>query len=146
MNATYGDLKVLVYVSVIGGGIAFFVMLYLVFIRSNAISQEYMYFYCYVLLVLVIMIVLLSMMISDMRKVFRVNREKLKTGTRCITDAGWKKVPTTMYNKTNMDSEHTWACVFLAFSEIMALVAAWFLYSITTALEKMNKPMGWVSN
>merc|ERR550537_396801 len=123
-------------------------MFVLVMVRSRAISQDYLYFYGYCLFVLLIIVFLLCFMISDMRKIYRVNREKLKTvGVRCITDPHWKKVPQTMYEKTDMSSEHFWAEFFLAVSILVSVVAIWFLYSISTQLEEMNKPIGtWAVN
>lgn len=143
MNDTYADLKVLVYVTAIGGALALFAMFVLVVVKSRAISQDYLYFYVYLLLVLLLITILLCIMMSDFKNVYKVNRNKLKTvGERCITDLRWKKVPTTLYNKTDMSSEKMWVDIFVTCCFIMVVVAIWQLYSISTALEEMNKPIG----
>lgn len=139
MVATYADVKTIVYISALGGGVALIAFCYLVHKKYNASQQEYLYFYCFVLLVLVIMVILLGLLISDMRNVYNANRAKLLAGATCVTDAGWSKLPTEMYNKSSMDSEHAWCCTFLAFSVIMALVALWSLYDISTSLDKLNR-------
>jgi hypothetical protein len=41
MTATYGDIKVILYISAIGGGVAGLYMLYLIFLRSDSTQTEY---------------------------------------------------------------------------------------------------------
>jgi hypothetical protein len=144
MVSTYGDIKTILYISCIGGGVALMLMGYLVYIRSNATQREYLNFFTFVLLLVVVMIILLAMLLSDMRGVYNVNREKLKVGTGCITDAGWKKLTQQMYLQSDMSSEHNWTIFFLVWSILTVLCGAWTIFKVMAGLERLNK--GWVGD
>jgi hypothetical protein len=122
MMDTYGDIRVILYISVIGGVIAMCVCLYLVSKYSRATQKEYTYFYEFCLVVLTVIAILLIILVMDMRRVYNVQRARLLEGAACISDQGWANVPRRMHAESNMDSEHTWACVWLATTLIMIVV------------------------
>jgi flagellar basal body-associated protein FliL len=44
-----------------------------------------------------------------------------------------------------MDSEHTWAIIFLVLVLLMIVVMLYMLFTISSALERVNRPgQGWV--
>lgn len=97
MVASYSDIKTILYISAIGGGVCMLYCLYLVFLRSDATQQEYMYFYGFALVVLIVLAFLLGFLISDLSGTYNANRATLNTQASCITDPNWQKVPKAIY-------------------------------------------------
>jgi len=143
MNETYDDVRTILYIAVIGSGVALIVMLYLVYRRNSATQTQYLYFYLFCLAVLVVVFILLCLLVSDMRSVYNVNRDALNTGAACVTNLDWRKLPQRLYTDTNMDSEHAWAVTWLCFTTVFILVAVVALYLITQRLGQLQK-QGWV--
>lgn len=135
MLDTYADIKVILYIAVIGGLIAMGVCLYLVSLRNQATQQQYTYFYEFCLVVLTVLAILLIILVMDMRRVYNVQRAKLLEGAACISDEGWAKVPRMMHTESNMDSEHTWACVWLAACLVMIVVMVYVFCTASQELE-----------
>jgi ABC-type polysaccharide/polyol phosphate export permease len=97
MTESYSDIKTILYISAIGGGVCLLYCLYLVFLRSDATQQEYMYFYGFALVVLIVLAFLLGFLISDLSGTYNANRTLLNTNAACISDTNWQKVPRAIY-------------------------------------------------
>jgi len=145
MVSSYSDIKVILYISAIGGGVCLLYCLYLVFLRSDATQQEYMYFYGFALVCLIVLAFLLGFLISDLSGTYNAHRNTLTTKAACISDATWQKVPRAIFTESSMDSERSWAIAFLVFVLLMIVVMLYMLFTISSALEKVNRPgQGWV--
>lgn len=137
MEGAYARMRTIVYITAIGGGVAFFWLLYLIWRKSRATQASYLYFYIFVLVVLALLIVFLALLVSDFSSKYEAEREKMEAGGKCVTDAEWAKLPNKMHSESDMDSERRWAITFLALGVLCFLVALFVLYWITTALAKL---------
>lgn len=140
MNAAYADLKVIIYITAIGGGLCMMWCAYLVWRRSEATQAEYLQFWGATLLVLVVTCILLALFVSSMSSSYQANRALLPQIATCITNTQWKQLPTQIYNLSSMDSEHNWAITWLTFGVLLALVMGYVMMTVSQQLEKLNRP------
>lgn len=89
MAAAYGDLKVIIYITAIGGGLCMLWCAYLVWRRSEATQSEYLQFWGATLLVLVVTCILLALFVSNVSSTYNANRANLPVLASCITNTKW---------------------------------------------------------
>lgn len=140
MASAYSDLKTLIYITAIGGGLCMMWCAYLVWRRSEATQAEYLQFWGATLLVLVVTCILLALFVSSMSSSYTSNRALLPEISTCITNTQWKQLPTQIYNLSSMDSEHNWAITWLTFGVILALAMGYVMMTVSQQLEKLNRP------
>merc|ERR1712110_55670 len=137
MDAAYSDLKTIIYITAIGGGLCMIWCAYLVWRRSEATQAEYLQFWGATLLVLVVTIILLALFVSSMSSSYQANRATLPEIANCITNTQWKQLPTQIYTLSSMDSEHNWAITFMTLGIVLALAMAYIMMVVSQRLEQM---------
>lgn len=125
MQAVYSDLKVLVYVTAIGGGVCMLWCLYLISQKSEADQEQYLQFWGAALLVLVVTCILLGLLVHSMSTQYNATRNSLPAVAACITNTQWKALPNNIFAQSSMESEHNWAITWLVVGVLLALAMAW---------------------
>lgn len=140
MKDAYADLKVIIYVSAIGGGLALIYCLYLVWKRSQATQDEYVQFWGLALVVLIIVTIMMCMFVVKMSRRYNANRNMLPVIKNCITNSSWKKLTDQLYKGTNMTAEHNWAITWLTFGILLVLVMLYMMMTVAGQLERLSRP------
>jgi hypothetical protein len=140
MASAYSDLKTLIYITAIGGGLCMMWCAYLVWRRSEATQAEYLQFWGATLLVLVVTCILLFLFVRAMSNTYETARAQLPLIGGCITNSQWKKLPTAMYTATDMTGERQWAQGWLAIGVVLVAAMVYLMVKVSQALDQLNRP------